>query len=462
MTPTSPTLTSRLAAFVIDTPSASLGAALCTLAQAALVDTLGCALAAFEEPVVRIARDSVPDACGAGLVASVWGDTRGDTRRVAMADAAFVNAIASHALDFDDNMPTLRGHPSTTLVPTVLAVAEACGASGLEAVAAYVLGVEVAGKLGVTMGSGHYVRGWHPTSTVAVYGATAAAARLLGLSAERLATAWAIAASQSAGLTVNFGTMTKPFHAGHAARNAVQAVLLARAGFTAHPAIFDGPRSAIATYRGDDGEPLAPQLDRLGAPWEVEDPGVFVKRWPCCYCSHRPISGLLQLMQRERIGADEVLGIAIGFPPGTDAGLVKAVPRTGLAGKFSIEYTAAAAVTDGDVTLASFTDAALERPDVQALMARVRVHPIEDTKRWSATVGYNDVVIETARGRFAMRVHTTPGSPQTPLSASELDAKFTDCARAALGDAGAAAALRLARDLQGQPDCTELIARLRR
>jgi 2-methylcitrate dehydratase PrpD len=458
MEPGSMTLTRRLADFVLDTRATQMSSGLIELAQAAVVDTLGCALAALDEPVVRIAGESVADAPGANPRASIWGDLR----QVAVADAAFVNAIASHALDFDDNMPTLRGHPSTTMLPTALAVAEASGASGLETVAAYVLGVEVAGKIGMTMGSGHYVHGWHPTATVAIYGATAVAARLLGLDASQLATAWAIAASQTSGLTVNFGTMTKPFHAGHAARCAINAALLARAGFTAHEAIFDGPRSAIATYRGDDGEALEPQLDRLGAPWEVENPGVFVKRWPCCYCSHRPISGLLQLMQRERIAAADIREIAIGFPPGTDAGLIKTVPKTGLAAKFSVEYTAAAAVLDRDVTLASFTDAMLERPSAQALMARVRVYPMEDARRWSATVGYNEVAIDTVRGRFAMRVQTTPGSPETPLSTAELDSKFLDCARDALGEENAIQALRAARGLRGQPDCRGLVARLSR
>lgn len=451
------TLTQQLAAFVIDTPASRISSNLRALARNAAIDTVGCALAALGEPVVCIVNKSVADAAY-GITASVWGLGR----RVGVADAAFLNAVGSHALDFDDNIPTMRGHPSTTMLPAVLAVGEAVGANGSEVLDAFVLGLEVAGKLGLAFGPGHYTRGWHPTSSVGIFGAAAAAARLLDLTPDQMGHTWGIVASQSAGLIANFGTMAKPFHAGHAARCAVQAALLARDGFAANPAIFDEkPRSVIATYRGEDALPLASLIGNLGAPWEIEDPGLFVKLWPCCYCSHRPISGLLELMRRHAIKADEVKEIAVGFPPGTDAGLVKKLPATGLGGKFSIEYTAAALVLDGAVTLDTFTDTMFGRPQVQALMAKVRPYPIEDSRRWSSTVGYNDVTIVTARGRFAMRSDVTPGSPKLPLPAAQIDAKFLDCASASLPGAHAARALQLLRSLPEANDCRPMLDCLR-
>lgn len=452
------TLTQRFAEAVLAQRSEAVPAAVLRIAEDAFVDTLGCAIAASADPSVDIAFRSVARAPGVLEAASAW--RRGEL--LSAADAAFVNGITAHVLDFDDNLPTLRGHPSVTLVPTALAVAEASGASGRDVLAAYAVGAEVAGKLGVTMGSGHYDRGWHPTATVGIYGATAVAARLLGLTAPQLATAWAIAASQTAGLSANFGTMTKPFHAGRSARAAIESALLARAGFTASDNIFDGAKSAIAVYRAEGAEDLAPQLDRFGTPWELEQPGLYLKRWPCCYCSHRPVLGLLELAKEHGIRTAEIQSIEIGFPRGTDGALMKGMPATGLEAKFSAEYAAAAALLDGDLTHDSFTDAMLARPDVQALMARVSCYRVDDPRRLSPAVGYNDVAIVTAAGRFAKRIDVTPGAPQRPLSGEELEAKFMANATAGgLAPGRARDLLALARGLHAQPDCHALAQALR-
>jgi 2-methylcitrate dehydratase PrpD len=456
--PGQPPLTARLARLAIETDTCTLPSELLRVASAALADTIGCALAAHGDSILAIAYNAVARPPGDLPAASAWGRPH----PLAAADAAFFNAIAAHVLDFDDNLPTLRGHPSVTLVPTVLAAAEACGASGRDALAAYVIGAEIDGKIGVTMGAGHYDKGWHPTSTVGIYGATAAAARLFGLSAEQLAIAWAIAASQAAGLSANFGTMTKPFHAGRTARAAIESVLLARAGFTGSPTIFDGAKSALAIYRGEDGQALEPQLERFGQPWELASPGLYLKRWPCCYCSHRPVLGLMELAREHGVDVAEIEGIEIGFPPGTDGALIKRAPLTGLEAKFSAEYAAVAALIDGDLPLASFTDAMLQRPQVQALMQRVRTYRIEDPRRLSPAVGYNDVAIVTRRGRFTKRIDVTPGAPERPLLRAELDAKFMANAEAGhIAPAHAKQLLELVHALEDQKDCAALAEMLR-
>lgn len=451
-------LTAALAAFVVSRDTADIPAGVLLAAQAAMVDTLGCALAGVDEPATRIAAASIPDAAAGGETAGLWGTGR----RAAMPDAAFVNAIATHALDFDDNLPTQRGHPSTTVLPAALAVAGPAQSSGADLVAAYAIGIEISGKLGPAVGYGHYVRGWHPTATIGIFGATAAVARLLRLDAGQTAQAWGIAASQTSGLVANFGTMTKPFNAGHAARCAVTAGLLARAGFSANPAIFDGADGVLATYAGEGALPLEPQVEKLAAPWEIVEPGIFMKRWPCCYCSHRPLSALFDLISRHGIAADEVVRISVGFPPGSDGGLKDGIPTTGLGGKFSLEYTMAAAVLDGKVSMETFTDAMVLRPAAQALLTRVARYRIPDERRWSSTIGYNDVQIETARGTFSARIDLTPGSPDAPLGARELDAKFTDCATPLLGRLQAGHALQQVRALAQAGDCHGLLAALAR
>jgi len=451
------TLTQNLAQFVTDTDSANIPGELRILARNAAIDTVGCALAALHEPVVSIVNKSVQDS-NEGLTASVWGSDR----KVSVSDAAFLNAISSHALDFDDNIPTMRGHPSTTMLPCVFAAGEALGSSGKAILDAFILGLEVAGKLGLAFGPGHYTRGWHPTSSVGIFGATAAAARLFGFNADQLTHAWGIVASQTSGLIANFGTMAKPFHAGHAARCALQAVLLVRDGFESNPSIFDEkPRSVFSTYSGDGALPLAQLIPTLARPWEIQDPGLFVKIWPCCYCSHRPISGLLQLLREHSIKHEEINEIAVGFPPGTDAGLIKELPNTGLGGKFSIEYTAAALVIDGVINLESFTELMFNRAEVQKLMHKVHPYPILDQKRWSSTIGYNDVSIVTNRGSFSMRVDQTPGSPKTPLPDSQIDAKFLDCASSSITSENANRLLYLLRNLSDLIDCRAVFDSLR-
>jgi 2-methylcitrate dehydratase PrpD len=160
--------------------------------------------------------------------------------------------------------------------------------------------LEIGTKLGRAIGHRHYLRGWHVSATIGVFAAAASLARLQGMTPDQLATAWGIAGSTTSGLIKNFGTMTKPFHIGHAAQSAVQAVWLSRNGFSADSDIFDPPGGFFEVYGNNDGEPLADLVASLGAPWALMDPGLYTKGWPCCYCNHRPVAGLLRLMEQHR------------------------------------------------------------------------------------------------------------------------------------------------------------------
>ncbi len=445
-------ITEKLARFVTETRLSDIPKDVLDGAQDALIDTVGVALAGTLEPVAEIAVRWVTE-LGAKPRASVWGQNVATSH----AEAAFANGMAAHAVDFDDSLPSLRGHPSATMVPAAFAVAEVTDASGAQVLAAYALGLEIAGKLGRAIGQGHYLRGWHSTATIGAFSSTAVAARLWGLDAAQLQAAWGLAASQMSGLVRNFGTMTKPFHAGHAARTGVLSAWMARQGFTADAAIFEGERSVLDTYRGEDGAPLEELVRRLGTPWEMGEPGIYVKRWPCCYCNHRPIGGLLELMRKHEIKVSEVTGISVGFPPGSDNALVSHNPTTGLEGKFSIEYVAAALVLDGKITLETFTDAMLKRPPVRAMMAKTRRYRIEDEGVYSGVVGYNDVAIDTTRGRFGMRVDKVPGSPAWPMTAEDRVEKFIDCAGRVLGQPGAQRLLALFERFVELPDVREPI-----
>ncbi len=445
-------LTKRLAEFVIDTRTTDIPAPVLAGSRYALIDTLGCALAGALEPAAELAAQWAQE-MGAPGKATVWGRNL----TTSAVEAAFANGIAGHALDFDDSLPSLRGHPSTTMGPAALAVGEVAGASGADVLAAFALGLEVAGKIGRALGPGHYVRGWHTTATGGIFSATTTAARLWGLNTRQLQAAWGIAASQVGGLVRNFGTMTKPFHAGHAARSGVLAAWMAQHGFTADENIFDGDNNFFATYGGNDGTPLAATIDTLGKPWEMLEPGIYVKRWPSCYCNARPVGGMLKLIEQHGIRADEVEAVEIGFLPGSDTALVSSDPHTGLEGKFSIEYNAAAVLLDGKLTLETFTDPMVERPAIRTLMKKVKRYRIEAKGTYSGVVGYSDVMIATKRGRHTLRVDHAPGSPEWPMTEADRDEKFLDCAGRVLGEPGAQQLLGLMRGFESVPNIRTLL-----
>lgn len=444
--------TETLARFAIETRISDLPEPAMAAARDAVIDTIGVALAGSREPVGELAAQWVRE-LGARPQAACWGRDLATSP----AEAAFANGIASHALDFDDTHPSVRGHPSATLIPSALAVGEVAGASGAEVLAACALGVEIAGKLGRALGHSHYLRGWHSTCTVGTLAATAVACRLYGLDAGGLKRAWGLAASQMSGLVRNFGTMTKPFHAGHAARCGVLSAWMARNGFTSNEEILDAKGGALDTYRGDHpGEPLSDLERALGRPWEILDPGLYVKRWPCCYSSHRTLGGLFNLMEQKGLQGEEVSEIAIGFLPGGDTALVSRDPQTGLEGKFSVEYSAAAALIDRGLKLETFTDAMVQRGRVRELMGRVKRYAIADDKLYSGISGYNDLAVRTARGNFEVRIDRVPGSPAWPMSEQDRSAKFMDCAERLLGAAGAEGLLALARRTRSLADIREL------
>jgi 2-methylcitrate dehydratase PrpD len=415
-------VTEKLAQFVSGLSVADVPPNALDAAQNAVIDTVGCALAGSVEPAVRIARAWV-DAMGAKKVSTIWG---GGLRSTA-SEAAFVNGVASHALDFDDSLPSLHGHPSSVIVPVVMAIGEERNLPGIDVLAAYVVAVEVAGRLGLAIGGKHYTQGWHASSTVGAFSATAAAARLYRLTAKQLQNAWGIAASQSAGLIKNFGTMTKPMHAGNAARIGVVSAWMALQGFTANQNILD-KGGFLDTYGGGDGVNLSDVLGGLGKSWEVLKPGIYVKRWPCCYCNHRPLGGIFELMAKHVIRPNDVENVDVGFVLGSDDALGGPTPKTGLEGKFSIEYVVAAALLDGEVKLESFTDQMVNRPEAIALTRKVRRYRVDDPKRYSSKVGYTDLSVRTRNDTFSMRAVRVPGSPDWPMSAEEQRTKFLDCA----------------------------------
>jgi len=351
-------------------------------------------------------------------------------------EAAWINGTAAHALDYDD--VAVRGHPSTVLVPAILAEGEELGASGREMIAAYVAGYEVWAELSWRDPDDQRPKGWHPTGIFGAIAAAGACARLRGLDAEQTMMALALAASQACGLMANFGTMTKPFHAGNAAHAGLVSARMAGAGFTASADVLEHPQGFLVAVspqgRVDRDTPAA-----LGQPWHILKNRLSIKKYPACYAVHRSLDGLLDLLKERPIQSDEIKQITAEIADTRALILRNHQPQTGLEGKFSMEFAMAASVIANRATLVEYTDGFVRRPDVQALMQKVAVETNQnyDPEVSGASV-FDKVRVELLNGETleTAQVRRARGAAELPLSDAELFEKFGTCLEA--GQAGIA------------------------
>jgi len=302
------------------------------------------------------------------------------------------------------------------VLPAVLAAGEAEDCDGAAALLAYVIGVEIAGKLGTIFGPHLGRSGFHPTPVVGTLAAAAAVARVLGVNRDRANVMLGLAATEASGLCRNFGTDTKPFHAGHAAQGGLQATLLAREGFTANP---EAVTDYLKLHHGPEEADAVPVLKTLGEVYDIVAPGLSIKKYPCCRFVHLPLDATFMLAEQERFEVSNLETLTIRIQPGADDALIYKEPRTGLEGKFSMEYALAAALLDGRVTLASFTDEMVLRPEVRALMKRVRTE-------YKSEAGA-EVVARVPHGEYRARATVVRGDPANPLSWDEILQKCYQC-----------------------------------
>ena len=351
--------------------------------------------------------------------------------------AALVNGTFGHALDYDDVLSIMPAHPSAVILAALLASLDGKRVDGRTFIEAYIVGVEVGGRIGMGMTNGHYQRGFHATGTLALFSALAALAKLHRLDIPATQQAFGIAASMASGLRRNFGTMTKPLHTGIAARSALTAVRLAAASFTAAPDVLEAKAGFFSTY-GVAESNVDIACNDLGKPFIIVDPGLAPKKFPCCYASHRAIDGLLTLRARLSFAAAAVDKVICRMPPGGMHVLTYPRPTTGLEGKFSLHYPLAAAVLDGGCALWTFTDEAVRRAAIESLYARIAAaedpacrgdDPLFET-RSSGSKGFVEVEVHLNDGRTdRIRVDRAPGSPARELTWHDLHEKFIDCAR---------------------------------
>ena len=396
-------------------------------ATSAFVDTIGVTLAGIREDAAQIVLrvPGIATAPGPALIL-------GTDRRTSVLDAALINGVASHALDYDDVAGAMGGHPSVMLVPALIPLAEMAGSSGRDLLLAYVVGFETECRIARGVNFHHYDKGWHPTATLGIFGTVAAAASLLRLSIDQTAPALGMAASFAAGLKANFGTMTKPLHVGHAVRDGVFAALMANQGCTANQAAFEHKQGFLDVFNGPGSYDTTHILDAWYDPFECgggADPGL--KPYPCCGSTHPSIGRAIELARHHDLDPGRIARITV-LPharrlPHTD----NPDPRTLLAAKFSMQYCVARALTDRSVKLADFEADAPFDPTVRRLMQCLEAKPHPDMARDWGT----EVIVQTTDGaRFASRLDDYPsrGPAGDPMTQAELWSKFADCAERSL------------------------------
>jgi 2-methylcitrate dehydratase PrpD len=416
-----PPVTQILAEFVANHPSRGWSDEVDHEAHRTFLNWLGCAVGAAHHEAVVAALAAVQV-----LQPSAQASIAGRAERVDIASAALLNGISSHTFDFDDTHLKTIIHPAGPVASALLALAEHTGASGRQLIDALVIGIDVACRMGNTMYPDHYDRGWHITGTTGVLGAAAGCARLLGLDVERTRMALGIAASQPVGLREQFGTMTKPFHPGGAARAGLMSALMAQHGFTASPRALEAPRgfAQVLSTKTAWNE----ITDDLGRRFEISFNSY--KPFACGIVIHPSIDACVQLRE-QGVRAEDVQSIELRVHSLVLELTGKKEPADGLQGKFSVYHGCAAGLIFGQATEDEYADDIVNRPDMVALRRKVVATVDDSIDEASADV---TAVLNDGR-RVHVFVENAIGSLQKPMTDAALEAKFSGMSDAILGAA---------------------------
>ena len=416
-----------------------------TVAKHCLLDWLGVTLAGAREPLTRLLLDQVLEEGGQPQASLI-----GMGGKVSVSQAALVNGAAGHALDYDDVVEALRGHPTAPVMPAALAMAERRGASGQALLTAFVAGVETECRVGDLMGDSHYAKGWHATGTNGTFGAAAAVGRLLDLDAAAMARALGIAATQAAGLKSMFGTMCKPLHAGKAATNGVLAAMLASRGFTSREDVLDCAQGYCDTQTdGADPDKAVADLDR-----RFHLPETLFKYHAACYGTHGPIEAARGLRASPAFDLAKVQRIDVRVDPRCLAICNIPEPKTELEGKFSLRFTVAMALAGEETArLDAFSQRYIGDPKIVALRDRVRVDGSKPMGRAAA-----EVIVHQADGTVLRELaDVSRPNPDLVAQGNKLTAKFMALAAPVIGDERAAALRDAVAGIENAPDLQAIL-----
>ncbi len=438
-------VTKTLAEFVVNSRPGDIPEAVYTEATRSFLNWIGCAVGGSIHPALDRALTALMPFAGPAQATVLGRGVRTD-----MLHTALLNGITSHVFDFDDTHLKTIIHPAGPIASGLLAMAETRKITGREFMHAFILGVEVECRIGNSVYPEHYDRGWHITGTAGVFGAAAAAGKILGLSVQQMTWALGIAATQSSGLREMFGTMCKSFHPGRAAQNGTMAAYLAAQDFTSSDRGIEAPRgfANVASTKFDPKE----ITENLGKTWEIALN--TYKPFACGIVIHPAIDGCVQLRNAHGLKAADVASIALKVHPLVLELTGKTAPRTGLEGKFSVYHSCAAAIVHGRCGEHEYSDECVTDPVIVGLRGKVTA---------VATPGIHehqvDVVLTTTDGKVHhLFVEHAIGSLGRPMTDAELDAKLTDLCDPVLGAAGSARLIVAARSLIDSDDASRIVA----
>ena len=455
-------LTKYVAQFVVQTQFADIPADVIELGKKSLLDGIGLALAGSKLETADILQRYM-NSLGFG---SAGATVIGTANKLPPRFAAFVNGVAIHVEDFDDTQLAvakdrvygLLTHPTVPVLPAAFALAEGTRKSGKDLMLAYHLGVEVETKIAEAISPRHYEDGFHSTGTCGVFGGTAACAKLHGFDAASIERAFGIAASQGSGVRENFGTMMKPFHAGHAAEIGVFSSELTELGWTGADGILEAPRGFFHAF-GGTYDPGA-IINKLGKPWTFSSPGVSIKPFPSGSLTHPGMTEMLRLIKTEHIKAADVQQVEVGTNHNLPNALIHHHPKDALQAKFSMEFCMAILLLDGKAGLPQFKDAVVNRADVREMIGRIRFYVDPEAEAAGFDKMTTIIKVHLNNGRVINgRADFGKGSPANPMSYEEVADKFYGCAEFADWPSDKARQIvELVRTLESEPDMRRLTA----
>ena len=422
-----PPVTDTLARFVAETDFANLSEKVLTNAKMHILDTLGAALVGATTDTAAIAFDYCKRV-GHSDESTIWGTNQKSSAPM----AAFANGLLGHAIDFDDWDAFIHaGHPTCMVAAAALSLGEAIGSSGKDLLKAYALGIEILTKIAANAPNVQD-RGFHSTPVLGSIGAAIACASLMRLDPEKIKAALGIAASGAGGIHRQQGSMVKPFHAANAARNGVEAGLLAEKGFTADAAIIEAPRGFCDTFFGPGTCNYEKMITDLGQPYFLESPGLGLKLHPCSAPQFLAADAALDLKREHTIHFSDVAKMEVSIPPMRYQRHYHPEVKTGLRGKFAINYVVALAFLDGKLEIDTFTDAKANEPEVQNALSKVKVI-VDDTIPEPGP--YCPVSVELKDGRrFTYTARIAKGHPQNPMTEEEVLNKFRSNAKSVISE----------------------------
>jgi 2-methylcitrate dehydratase PrpD len=423
-------ITEKIAKFIFEISPDQIPEESFILARSAVMDFVGVTLLGSREKTGEIIMDYVKKIQGVPSTGVIGGGFKAPVQFAALA-----NGTMGHSLDYDDLSFVYNAHPTVTLAPVILALGESLGLTGKEVLAGYVVAFEVGSCISSPVVNSHYQQGFHSTGIVGVMGATAAASRLLKLNVQQIRMAFGIASSMASGLRINFGTMTKPFHAGNAAANGVIAALLAKEGFTANESAIEA-KTGYARVLGCNSEiDWNKASANLGKSFVLAGSAVGFKPYPSCGGTLGVLDTAIYLRNKYKIDFSLIESITLGVGPFENGSLIHN-PTQGLEGKFSMEYCTCRALIDGIVNLADFTDERVNQPEIKSLIKRtkcVEKYPMATMGAGASGMNPQSVTIRMKNGKEYFR--ETPmegGMPVSPMNKEQFEGKYRDCASAVL------------------------------